>query len=238
MNRWTAAATHLALSVLVIGGIALGAYLLWFPMGLYPLSGLDRLLVLMLTIDLAAGPLLTLVVYRPGKRGLKLDLAIIGICQIALLGYGLHALSQARPVFLLGLPDRFTLVFANDLRADALAAAARPEWRHLSWTGPRLVGTRMPEDRERRNAVMQDLMDGGPGLEFSPRWYLPYREVAADILARSEPVEAVPGDGRAATGPDASLRRHPVYSRFGHGWMLIDATTGAPLRVVEPQPAQ
>lgn len=236
MNRWKASATHLLLSILVIGGIALTAYLLWFPMGLYPLSGLDRILLIMLGIDLTAGPLLTLVVYRPGKKGLKLDLAVIAICQLAFLGYGLHALAQARPAFLLGMPDRFTLVFANDLRADALANARNMEWRKVSWTGPQLAGARMPTDPDQRSEVMEAFMTGGPGLEHSPRWYQPYSALVPAIIENAQPLDAGPPipekDIRALSVPREHLRWHPIYSRFGEGRMLIDARDGTPLHVV------
>ena len=63
MNRWKASGTHFCLSILVIGGIAATAFSLWYPHGLYRVAGLDRLLLVMLGIDLTAGPLLTLIIY-------------------------------------------------------------------------------------------------------------------------------------------------------------------------------
>ena len=34
------------------------------------------------------GPLLTLIVFRAGKPGMKFDLAVIGLVQVAALAYG------------------------------------------------------------------------------------------------------------------------------------------------------
>lgn len=235
MNRWKASGSHLVLSIVVIGGIALAAFLLWYPHALYRVAGLDRILLVMLGIDLTAGPLLTLILYRKGKRGLKFDLTVVALCQLAFLTYGLHTLWQARPVFLVATPQTFTLVFASEIDDADLAAAARPEWRRLSWTGPVLVGTRMPEDPGQRQQIMERFMAGGAGIERTPAWYLPFEEVAPDMLATaSEPIGR--GAEAAATGPDPEpqsdqIRLVPIVSRRGEGRMLVDADTGRPLRV-------
>ncbi len=225
MTRWKAAATHLALSIVVIGGIALAAFLLWYPHALYRVAGLDRILLVMLAIDLTAGPLLTLILYRKGKWGLKFDLTVIAICQIAFLAYGLSTLWQGRPVFLVGTPDTFTLVFANEISDADLAKAPRPEWRKLSWTGPQLVGTYMPDAPDERRAIMEAFMAGGAGIERSPERYKPYEEVAPRILARSQ------RHAEDKMGTQA-LRIAPIVSRRAESQLLIDATSAMPVQTV------
>ncbi len=236
MNRWKAAGTHFALSILVIGGIALAAFLLWYPMGLYKVAGLDRLLIVMLGIDLTAGPLLTLILYRQGKKGLKFDLAVVAIAQLAFLAYGLNTLRLSRPVFLVGTPEVFTLVFASEIDEADLVLAPRPEWRTLSWTGPRLVGTRMPADPAARRQVMEEFMAGGAGIERTPKHYQDLSTVAADILRSSKTVENVPtvdpGIIRKTGRTVAELRLVPIVSRRGEGVLLIDASTAEPLHTV------
>lgn len=215
MTRWKAAGSHLALSILVIGGIAATAFLLWYPLGLYKVAGLDRILLVMLGIDLTAGPLLTLILYRPGKWGLKFDLTVVAIAQLAFLGYGLNTLQEGRPVFLVGTPDAFTVVFASEIDPADLALAPRPEWRRLSWTGPILVGARMPEDPEQRRQVMEEFMAGGAGIERTPKYYEAYEAIAPLVLANA--------------APDMRI---PVASRRGGGDMRIDPVTGFPQGVV------
>lgn len=236
MNRWKAFATHLLLSVAVVGGIALAAFLLWYPDGLHHVAGLDRLLLVMLGIDLTAGPLLTLLVYKPGKAGLRFDLSVIALAQMAFLAFGLHTLRQSRPVFVVGTPETFTVVFANEVDPGDLANAPRPEWRRLSWTGPQLVGARMPDDPEQRRRVMEAFMAGGAGIERNPRYYLPYEQVAPDVLATgSQPLDSkvIPHHLVDATGRrPAQLRAVPVASKRASGTMLVDATSGEPLRAV------
>src|SRR5690606_37388780 len=197
MTRWKAAGSHLALSILVIGGIAITAFLLWYPHGLYKVAGLDRILLVMLGIDLTAGPLLTLILYKPGKWGLKFDLTVVAIAQLAFLAYGLHTLWGGRPVFLVGTPETFTVVFANEVAPEDLALAAQPRWRRLSWTGPVLVGTRLPDDPVQRRQVMEEFMAGGAGIERSPKYYVDFEKVAPYILAEAR-------TGPPTDGPDAS----------------------------------
>ena len=236
MNRWKASGTHLLLSLLVIGGIAVAAFLAWYPWGLHRIAGVDRILLIMLGLDITAGPLLTLVVYRPGKRSLKFDLATIAVLQLAFLGYGLHTLWQARPVFLVGIDGQFTLVTANEIDPDTLPHA-RPEWRRLSWTGPRLVGARMPTDPEARRQVMEEFMAGGPGLERTPRHYIDFAEVTAELVDSSRPALDSDICESAANGKPEDVRWVPVVSRRGEGRMLIDGQTAQPLRTAPPNSA-
>ena len=235
MTRWKASGSHFLLSLLVIGGIATSAFLLWYPYALYRVAGLDRILLVMFAIDITAGPLLTLILYRPGKWGLKFDLTVVALCQMAFLAYGLHTLSASRPVFLVGTPETFTLVFANEIDDTDLAQAPRPEWRRRSWTGPILVGTRMPDDAEQRQRIIEEFMSGGAGIERTPKHYLDFSEVAADMLrTAAQPVTAdsrvTEADLRATQRRREQLRLVPVVSRRGEGRLLVDADTARPLR--------
>lgn len=40
------------------------------------------------------GPLITLIIFKPGKKGLKLDLATIAVLQVAALAYGTHVVFE------------------------------------------------------------------------------------------------------------------------------------------------
>lgn len=222
MNRWKASALHLLLSALVIGGIALAAFLLWYPYGLYRIAGQDRVLLIMLGIDLVAGPLLTLVVYKAGKRSLRFDLSVIALCQLAFLGYGLHTLWASRPVFLVASDVRFNLVFASELGADDLAKASRPEWRALSWAGPRLVGVRTPTDERERQALLQAFMVNGIDIDKMPRYYVEFDSIAPELLANAR-MDAKKG----------GQLRVPVVSRYGAAWMVVDDHEARPHKVVK-----
>ena len=217
MNRWKASSLHLLLSVLLIGGIALAAFVLWYPYGLYRIAGQDRVLLIMLAIDLVAGPLLTLVVYKAGKRSLRFDLSVIALCQLAFLGYGLHTLWASRPVFLVASDVRFNLVFASELSADELSRASRPEWRTLSWAGPRLVGVKAPKDERERQTLLQAFMTNGVDIDKMPRYYVEFESVAPDLL-----------ESALADRKGGEALKVPVVSRYGAAWMVLDGDSAKP----------
>ena len=246
MNRWKASGFHFCLSLLVIGSIAGLVFLLWYPHGLWRIAGLDRLFVVMLGIDIVAGPLLTLVVYNRAKPELRRDLATIAVLQLAFLGYGLHVTWESRPVFLVGSGNAFDLIFASQVADEDLVKGAKPEWRRLSWFGPRLVGTRMPTDPKQHAQVMNRFMAGGPGIERLPQWYIEYARAAPEMLQRSRPAQGVreitDADVRATGLPREQLRWVAIASLRDEGIVLLDARTGLPQRTLavipkEPKPA-
>ncbi|MDH5321074.1 MAG: hypothetical protein OEW81_01445, partial [Gammaproteobacteria bacterium] len=55
---------------------------LWFPGGYFDLSGIGRLLLVLAGVNLIVGPVLSTLVYRPGKRGLMFDLAVLAVLEI------------------------------------------------------------------------------------------------------------------------------------------------------------
>ena len=97
MNRFRAAATHLGLSLLVASAIFLPVYFFWYPSALFDTAGGRDLFLLIAAVDVTLGPLLTLIVFRSGKKGLAFDLSIIAAMQLVALSYGVWVLFEARP---------------------------------------------------------------------------------------------------------------------------------------------
>lgn len=226
MNRWKAAAVHLLLSLLLIGGIALLALHSWFPYQLYRVAAPDKLLYLMWGIDLVAGPLLTLIVYKVGKPSLRFDLTVIALLQLAFLGYGLHTLWGSRPVFLVGLPTRMSLVFANEVEEGGLAKAKLPAWQHLSWSGPQLVGAAPPKSDKERQDLLFATLSSGIDLDKMPERYVDYAQVAPSLLAASKPVDSALASKAGIKRP---VKAATLLTARGEGVMWLDAETGKPI---------
>lgn len=87
-SRYSACAIHLTLSLLVFSTLVFTMYFFWFPGDLFFLDGGVEGLKLVAMVDLVLGPLLTLVVFKPGKKSLKFDMTTIAVFQIVALGYG------------------------------------------------------------------------------------------------------------------------------------------------------
>jgi len=249
MNRWKASAIHLLISFCVVGTITGLIYALWFPHGLIRIAGMDRLLVTMLCVDIVAGPLLTLIVFKihdlPQTRR---DLAVIGVLQAAFMGYALHTAWISRPVFLVWSVDHMYLLYANDLDQEDLAQARIPEAGRLSWLGPQRFAVDLPREHASRAAIFTDLIVRQKALERLPAHYAPYADKRADILKAADPAEPAslpkwlpPAALKAAiaeTGrPAAELRLIPIQSARAASMLLIDAATADPVRTLTAPPA-
>lgn len=206
MSRWKAAGIHLGLSILLAAATLALLFWVWYPGPLFTASGGDRLVLLLVGIDIVIGPLLTLIVFRSGKPGMRFDLSFIGVCQVAALLYGLHVISAARPVYVAFSVDRFVAVAANQLDDADLAAAPEP-YRGRSWTGPVWVAAVMPEDPQ----LQEDLMFSGlagKDLERFPQYYAPIEGHRDAIIAKLRPLETLRAQGDAeARAVDGVLAR-------------------------------
>jgi hypothetical protein len=246
MSRWKAAAIHFSISLVI--GIAIGALLfgVWYPPPFFHAAGADKLVLLLVGVDVVLGPLLTLVVFESGKPGLKFDLACIAIVQALALGYGVSVMTRSRPVFLVAAVDRFLLISANDLDDADLAQGSKPEFRTRSWTGPRLVGAQLPINVEDRNSILFSGV-AGKDVDKFPRYYVDYASVAQDLVKKAQPLDALTKlDAESRADLDAAVRGTgkaatdivwvPMLARKASIVMLLDRATGAPLHAVAVNP--
>lgn len=142
MNRWQAFAIHLSLSLVVFTcllGIIVWA---WYPGVLFRIDGGWAGLKLVMGVDVVLGPLLTLLVYRAGKRGLKFDLGCIVAAQVACMAAGIWIVYQARPIALVFAYDTFYSLAADEFQSFGKDPAIVKDFPG-SW--PKLVYTELPE---------------------------------------------------------------------------------------------
>lgn len=100
MKKIKAASIHFAISLLLFGFV-LGLFVLhWYPLPYFWADGAWEGISIAAGVDLVLGPLLTLVVYKQGKKSLKLDLSVIALLQLSALLWGLHNIYQMRPIYL------------------------------------------------------------------------------------------------------------------------------------------
>ena len=208
MNRWQAFGIHLGISA-VIAALVLGVlFLVWYPESYFTAMGGEQLVYLLIGVDVVVGPLITLIIFRAGKKGLVFDLAVIGFMQAAALVYGVKVAAEARPVYTVFVVDRFEVVSANAIDATELAKVQRKEFTTMSWSGPRVVGVAKPTDTAEHNRIVYAMAEG-KDLQHFPQHYVPYVEVAAEAGRRAQPLEALRRFNREQAGEiDAFVRRH------------------------------
>lgn len=245
--RIKASATHFTLSLLVASAVFCIIYFVWFPGVLFENAGGRALLTLIFFVDVTLGPLLTFVVFVPGKKSLVFDLAVIACLQLGALAYGVWTMFEIRPVYIVFAQDRFDLARAADISPTELARAKGTPYAALPFDGPHLVGVALPKDPDEQFAISQAALAGGPDLYGYPRFYRPYADVRPQVMKASIPVESlkrfnapaavdaeVARSGRAA----GDLRAVPMRSGKVDLTVLIDAKTGDVVRFSALQPWQ
>ncbi len=226
MSRWKASFIHLLISLVIVGSVAAFIIYFWYPPALMHMAKADRLLMLIGGVDLMVGPLLTLIIYKTGKPKLKLDLAIIGIIQLVFLGYGLHTIWNSRPVFLVAVPDRFELVFANEITPKRLAEAKIERFKTLSFGKPTLVGTVMPKGFKAQEYIMNSAISGEGDIQTMPKYFVDYSEVLNALLKKAKPLHE--GQGLSAANARAFQKAALSYGYQADqlGYLNLASTRG------------
>lgn len=187
-EKFAAAGIHLGLSLLVAALTALLVFGLWYPYPYREISGGRELFLLVVTVDVILGPLLTFIIFSRRKpRGeLLRDLAVIAIIQLAALGYGTWTVFVARPVHLVFEIDRFRVVHAIDID-EQLMDKAPPGVEVLPLWGPTLLAVRpFKDEKESFDATVAAL--GGADLGARPDLWQSYAQSKAEVLGMAKPV--------------------------------------------------
>lgn len=246
MNRYQASLTHFAISLAVAFLVYLLLRHLWYPGPLFDGAGGRELFYVVVAVDVTLGPLITLIVFKPGKWGLKFDLATIAVLQLAALAYGLHAILESRPIWIAFVKDRFELVRAIDVDDDDLARA-KPPFDRRAWTGPDYIGARIPKDPNAQLRLMDSAILGGKDVHSYPEYYVPYAAVSRDVVATAQPVGKLfgfnPGAAEQVRALVASVRRPeaelgylPMRAGKVDLTVVVDRRSGAPLALSTLKP--
>lgn len=183
------AAFHFGISLVIAGTIAALVVGWWFPFPFGELAGGLRLLWLIVAVDVVCGPALTLLLYSPRKtrRALAVDIALIAVVQISALVYGLHSLSQARPLALVFEVDRFRAVSYADIPEASLSLA--PNWvSPWSLAAPRVLAIRRAESLDEKISSLGASLAGvEPSVQ--PNWWQDYALARSEVQARARSID-------------------------------------------------
>lgn len=243
MSRWQAGFIHLLISIFIVSLVAAYVIYFWYPLPLLPMANGDKLLMLIGGIDIVVGPLLTLIVYKVGKKTLKMDLTVIALLQASFLSFGLYTIFESRPVYLVATSHMMDLVFANEILTEDIKQA-HADYQQFSFTHPHLVGAAMPKDAKEISRITLSSLNGGNDLQQMPQHYVDFKIIAPTLLNNAIRLEktsrlteekvqkltlAAQGYGYQAN----QVRAVILGSSRGVATMLIDAKTGQPIGAVD-----
>ena len=180
---------HLAVSGLIAALCAALVFGLWYPYPYSELASGRELFALVVAVDVVIGPLLSFVVYDPTKprRELWRDIGIVFVVQLAALGYGLHSVTQARPVWLAFEGDRFRVVAVPDIDTASFAQAPRG-MAQLSWTGPKTIGVKLLDGGDPEFLRSLQLAMEGIHPAFRPDRWVDYDSQRLEVIRQAQPL--------------------------------------------------
>ncbi|HUN74439.1 MAG TPA: hypothetical protein VMU40_07990 [Steroidobacteraceae bacterium] len=193
--RLKAFGLHLLVSTVLLTAVLGGMYLGWYRWPGWYLAGMRQVAAVLVGVDVALGPLLTLVIASPKKprRELARDITVIAAVQIAALVYGSITLWSGRPLYYAFSSDRLEMVQAYDLSPTEIALGRRqnpalaPSW----LSTPRWVWAPLPENAEVRKKIMSSAIFGGTDVTEMPRYFKPWNQAIPELKRSLKKVDAL-----------------------------------------------
>ena len=232
-TRFKAFAVHLGLSLIIFAGLLLVVVFDWYRFPLFGIEGGWRGIQIIAGCDIVLGPLLTLIVFKPGKPSLKFDLSVIAAIQFAALVSGTWIAYAQRPVLLVYAEERF-YTLSNDI--VGMAGIKPEEISNFRNTPYPLAVVRLPADEEQRHKIRLESLARG-GLYLRGDLYAEQiPQYLQDAQAHSLDMEKLTADKPADSAQLERFKsRHgalegyyflPLHGRYGHMIVAIDRTTG------------
>ena len=245
MTKLQAFIGHLCLSLAVVGSVCAVIFFVWYPHPYFEAKGAWNVLRVLLGVDLVVGPTLTLILYRPGKRGLKVDMTFIAVVQLAALIYGTSVIFRERPYFAVFAVDRFEVVARHEVD---LAEATDPRLLEKPVVGPRLVVALRPATIDGMQKLLEDVIfEGKPDIERRPEFWSPYEDQTAHVLTKVVDLAKLAASPNNDAGQiERFLKRNdrsmdelayvPLVGQNRDFAFVVDKASGQPLDIIDIDP--
>lgn len=184
VSRRRAFAVHLAIT---LAALLLPIWLVvyrWYPGFFLFTDGGIKGLQLLIGVQLIVGPLLTLVLFKPEKRGLLSDLILIGTLQIVCLVAGTWVLHAERPLFLVFYEGDFYSTNADTYERYGVDV---PDPEAFAEQSPATVIALPPDNPIEEQGFRVILYKSNLPLWAYPRIYRPFAEHKATAVEAGIP---------------------------------------------------
>ena len=234
MTRIQAFLIHLGISALIYLVLLYLIVFIWYPQPFFADDGGWQGVRLVTGIDMILGPVLTLIVFKAGKPGLKIDLTLIGIFQALALSWGVWTIYDQRTDLVVFADGAFYTL--NPEQVAGVGEAAQKIIDHAD-TRPPYAYVNLPLDKAEGKALVKSLFAGRP-LFLHGELYAP---LTADnrrkIAAQSPPVALLLNKSPSSQQTlDDFLQRQqgkvddyaflPLHCRYDHLVMVVDRKDG------------
>lgn len=234
--------SHLLISSLIAGASWFLIFKIWYPDPFHMALGIGGLVMMMLAIDVVLGPLLTLVLAKEGKKGLKLDLIVIGFVQLSALLYGLYSIDKGRPIVIAFDVNRFEIVSNHSIKNGEAKAVIRRYADAQNRNIP-IVAVRPAKDEVEFSQRMTQELELGISSATNVELYQDIQQYFDIIQKESKPISELSKFNKDSVKLKQVLADYPQADRFGvvvgsnkNIAMLIDSKNKQVIQVVDLRP--
>jgi hypothetical protein len=239
LHRWHAALIHLIISACIATSFFIYVLNTWYPSIFAEMSDVYGLFLILLLVDTALGPLLTLIAFnnKKSRTHLTADIICITSLQFIALFYGLYTIAICRPVILAAEPFALRVVSYNDVKIDEINHAPK-NLQNLSWSGPRLVGV---QTSKTSSEILDSIEWATRGYDIGtrPSRWVSFKQVKSSWILNSTPFSKIRLSeenskilqlaAQEIKKPITELRAMPVLSKENGWFVVLDAASGKPL---------
>lgn len=238
ISRKQAFLTHLSVSMVIFLVLAYLITFEWYPSFYFMLDNGYMGIAVIFFVDVVLGPGLTLLVFKPGKPGLKFDLSAIIIFQLIALTWGIKSVYEDRPAVTVFYDGRFLA-----MTQTVSEAVDQGKISHGKSGNQKLAYLDSPENFDEKSKFMFEAYRHGVSAEyyygsiFEPidegnvQNVLEYK-LSLDAIKAENPVNAVALKKYIESHPGYrdEYYLYPIRSRFNNGIAVFDPKT---IRVVK-----
>lgn len=228
MSRYHASFYHFLISLGVFFVLAYLILFQWYPDFFYAIDGGWEGMRIIIGVDLILGPCLTLIVFKTGKPGLKMDLTLIGTFQSICLLAGVFIVYTERPTYFIYYEKHFYSINQETFQEYGVEA---PEPTQFNSGIPAQLYIKLP-DNPMEEAGMRKVLyqDGVPPWLYKPLFeplavYIP--EIIAEGYKYAELIErdrndAIPAWLSKHGGVLEDYSFYPIHSRYLDAFLVIE----------------
>ncbi|AZN67958.1 TfpX/TfpZ family type IV pilin accessory protein [Acinetobacter haemolyticus] len=232
---------HLFISFLIALVVVGVVFFIWYPSPLATAVGVTHIFLILITIDVIAGPFLGWLVYKEGKKTLKMDLTVIILIQLSALVYGVYTIQQGRPVWLVFNVDQFEVVRSNEIYNKNIKQA-EVRFQKTPILSPQFAAVKLSENPEQKQKDMFDEVLNGILLSHRPERYVELSKVRSTIQQQGRGLELL-SQYNAPQLVQKTLSKHPQATAFiplktdvVDMTVLINKETGEVIKIVDLRP--
>ncbi len=234
-----AAFIHFGISLLIISSLLLLIVKVWYPDPFLEISGIKNIFLIILTVDLILGPVLTFIVFKPKKPTLKFDLTAIVAVQISALIYAVITIYQAHPLYVVYAIDRFTPINTNEIVPENIRYS---ELKKSKLSGPTLVFLEKPTDPEEVSRITLEVLSGKPDIDTRTEYYAPFNKHLEDVFSNGLDIQALQKNPKNKTLIQEFIKKHgktvedyaflPLVGKEKDVLWVFNKKTGKPVDIV------